>query len=71
LNKAPARLRALDFAEKNGYIRGIVKDIIHDSGRCVPVLLAVSLGRVCWSRVEGWWSGLGKIEGVAGRVLEG
>lgn len=35
LNKAPARLRALDFAEKNGYIRGIVKDIIHDSGRCV------------------------------------
>lgn len=33
LNKAPARLRPLDFAERNGYIRGIVKEIIHDSGR--------------------------------------
>jgi large subunit ribosomal protein L8e len=33
LNKNPARLRPLDFAERNGYIRGIVKEIIHDSGR--------------------------------------
>lgn len=32
-NKNPARLRVLDFAERNGYIRGIVKDIIHDAGR--------------------------------------
>lgn len=32
-NKNPARLRNLDFAEKNGYIRGVVKDIIHDAGR--------------------------------------
>jgi large subunit ribosomal protein L8e len=32
-NKNPARLRKLDFAEKNGYIRGVVKDIIHDAGR--------------------------------------
>jgi large subunit ribosomal protein L8e len=32
-NKSPARLRNLDFAERNGYIRGIVKDIIHDAGR--------------------------------------
>lgn len=39
LNKNPARLRPLDFAERNGYIRGIVKEIIHDSGRCVPILL--------------------------------
>lgn len=33
LNKNPARLRPLDFAERNGYVRGIVKEIIHDSGR--------------------------------------
>ena len=33
LNKAPAQLRPLDFAERNGYVRGIVKEIIHDSGR--------------------------------------
>jgi ribosomal protein L2 len=32
-NKNPARLRVLDFAERNGYIRGIVKEIIHDAGR--------------------------------------
>jgi ribosomal protein L2 len=37
LNKAPAQFRALDYAEKNGYIRGIVKEIIHDSGRYVPI----------------------------------
>ncbi|KAH8985824.1 60S ribosomal protein L2/L8 [Lactarius hatsudake] len=33
-NKAPAKFRALDYAERNGYIRGIVKEIIHDAGRC-------------------------------------
>ena len=32
-NKAPAKLRTLDYAERNGYIRGIVKEIIHDPGR--------------------------------------
>ena len=31
--KAPAQFRKLDFAERNGYIRGIVKEIIHDPGR--------------------------------------
>jgi hypothetical protein len=41
LNKNPARLRPLDFAEKNGYIRGIVKDIIHDSGRGAPLARVV------------------------------
>lgn len=30
-------MRALDFAERNGYIRGIVKDIIHDTGRGAPL----------------------------------
>ena len=37
LNKAPARLRPLDYAERNGYIRGIVKEIIQDAGRCVDM----------------------------------
>ncbi|KAJ7713253.1 translation protein SH3-like domain-containing protein [Mycena metata] len=37
LNKKPARLRAPDFAEGNGYIRGIVKEIIHDFGRGAPL----------------------------------
>ncbi len=39
--KNPARLRPLDFAERNGYIRGIVKDIIHDTGRGAPLATVV------------------------------
>jgi large subunit ribosomal protein L8e len=30
---APAKFRKLDYLEKNGYIRGIVKEIVHDPGR--------------------------------------
>ncbi|KAG7120779.1 60S ribosomal protein L2 like [Verticillium longisporum] len=37
LNKAPAKFRTLDYAERNGYLRGIVKEIIHDPGRGVPL----------------------------------
>jgi len=40
-NKNPARLRNLDFAERNGYIRGIVKEIIHDAGRGAPLARVV------------------------------
>jgi len=32
-----AKLRKLDFAERHGYIKGVVKDIIHDSGRGAPL----------------------------------
>lgn len=31
------KLRALDYAEKHGYIRGVVKDIMHDPGRGAPI----------------------------------
>lgn len=34
---APARLRSLDFAERNGYVRGLVKEIVHDPGRGAPL----------------------------------
>lgn len=30
---APAKLRPLDYAERNGYLRGVVKEIVHDPGR--------------------------------------
>uniref|UniRef100_A0A8B9RKH3 Large ribosomal subunit protein uL2 n=1 Tax=Astyanax mexicanus TaxID=7994 RepID=A0A8B9RKH3_ASTMX len=33
LRKGAAKLRHIDFAERHGYIKGIVKDIIHDPGR--------------------------------------
>jgi len=45
----------LDFAEKNGYIRGVVREIIHDSGRWVLFYLCAfegSLpGKMAW--IEG------------------
>ena len=35
--KGAAKLRRLDYAERHGYIRGVVKDIIHDPGRGAPL----------------------------------
>jgi len=35
--KGAAKLRALDFAERSGYIKGVVKEIIHDPGRGAPL----------------------------------
>eukprot|EP00768_Dysnectes_brevis_P005963 gnl/Dysnectes_brevis/451_a503_7998.p1 GENE.gnl/Dysnectes_brevis/451_a503_7998~~gnl/Dysnectes_brevis/451_a503_7998.p1 ORF type:complete len:252 (+),score=57.90 gnl/Dysnectes_brevis/451_a503_7998:33-788(+) len=32
-----AKLRQLDFGERHGYVRGVVKDIIHDKGRGAPL----------------------------------
>lgn len=37
--KGEARFRAPDFAERNGYVRGVVRDIVHDPGRGAPVAL--------------------------------
>src|SRR5271167_1985377 len=37
LNKAPAQFRTLDYAERHGYISGVVKEIIHDPGRGAPL----------------------------------
>merc|ERR1712166_1319652 len=34
---APAKFRTLDFAERQGYVKGVIKDIVHDSGRGVPL----------------------------------
>jgi len=37
--KGPAKLRAVDYAERQGYIRGVIKDIIHDPGRGAPLAI--------------------------------
>jgi len=37
--KGPALLRSVDFAERHGYLRGVVKDIIHDPGRGAPLAI--------------------------------
>ncbi|KAF5549220.1 60s ribosomal l2 [Fusarium phyllophilum] len=33
LNKAPAKFRNLDYAERHGYLRGVVREIVHDAGK--------------------------------------
>ncbi|EEB12259.1 60S ribosomal protein L8, putative [Pediculus humanus corporis] len=35
--KGAPKLRSFDFAERHGYIKGVVKDIIHDPGRGAPI----------------------------------
>jgi len=35
--KGAAKLRTLDFAERHGFIKGIVREIIHDPGRGAPL----------------------------------
>ena len=38
---APAKLRKLDYIEREGYIKGVVKEIIHDPGRGAPLAKVV------------------------------
>ena len=35
--KGAVKLRHYDYAERHGYIRGIIKEIIHDPGRGAPL----------------------------------
>merc|ERR1712224_779044 len=35
--KGAAKLRSMDFAEREGYVKGLVKEIIHDPGRGAPL----------------------------------
>ncbi|KAJ8891719.1 hypothetical protein PR048_004248 [Dryococelus australis] len=37
--KGAPKLRSLDYAERRGYIKGVVKDIIHDPGRGAPLAI--------------------------------
>ncbi|XP_028406899.1 60S ribosomal protein L8-like [Dendronephthya gigantea] len=39
--KGAAKLRVLDYAERHGYIKGVIKDIIHDPGRGAPLAVVV------------------------------
>lgn len=39
--KGAAKLRVTDFAERKGYVRGVVKEIIHDPGRGAPLARVV------------------------------
>jgi len=35
--KGSTKLRVLDYSERNGYVRGVIKEIIHDPGRGAPM----------------------------------
>lgn len=39
--KGAAKLRALDYAERHGYIKGVVKEVLHDPGRGAPLARVV------------------------------
>jgi large subunit ribosomal protein L8e len=39
--KGAAQLRIHDYAERHGYVKGVVKDIIHDPGRGAPLARVV------------------------------
>jgi len=39
--KGAAKLRAVDYAERHGYIRGVVREIVHDPGRGAPLAMIV------------------------------
>lgn len=39
--KGAARLRAFDYSERHGYIKGVIRDIIHDPGRGAPLARVV------------------------------
>ena len=38
---ARPQYRALDFSEREGYIKGVVKSIVHDAGRPAPLAKVV------------------------------
>lgn len=35
--KGAAKIRKLDAAERNGYIKGVVTEVLHDPGRGAPL----------------------------------
>lgn len=37
--KGPAKLRPVDYSERHGYLKGVVKNIIHDPGRGAPLAI--------------------------------
>ena len=49
LRKGVPQFRALDYSERNGYVKGVVREIIHDSGRGAP-LARVTFRNPYWRR---------------------
>mmetsp|Transcript_58064 Transcript_58064/g.135258 ORF Transcript_58064/g.135258 Transcript_58064/m.135258 type:complete len:255 (-) Transcript_58064:70-834(-) len=64
LRKGAVKLRAMDYAERWGYIKGLVKEIMHEPGRGAPLAKVVfhdpykyRLKKELWVAVEGLHTG--------------
>ena len=62
--KGACGLRTNTYAERNGYVRGVVKDIIHDPGRGAPIAKVqfnnayhFKKDNVQWTATEGTYTG--------------
>jgi large subunit ribosomal protein L8e len=62
--KGPSALRALDYGERVGYLRGVVTDLIHDPARGAPIAKLVfnnpyryKKDHVQWVATEGMYTG--------------
>jgi large subunit ribosomal protein L8e len=62
--KGAAKLRVLDYAEKHGYVKGLVKEVLHDPGRGAPLAKIVfrnaykyKLNKELLVAVEGMYTG--------------
>jgi large subunit ribosomal protein L8e len=76
--KGAARLRVLDYAERHGYVKGLVKDIIHDPGRGAPLAKVVfrdqyryKLNKELMVAVEGIFAGQFVYVGKAAQLAVG
>ena len=54
--KGACGLRACDYAERNGYVRGVVKDIIHDPGRGAPIAKVQFNNRYHYKKTNTQWT---------------
>merc|ERR1712063_139335 len=62
--QGPAKHRAVDYAERHGYIKGVVKEIVHDPGRGAPLAkvsfrhpVKYKLQKELFVAVEGMYTG--------------
>ena len=61
---APTKFRVYDFAERNGYVKGVVKELRHEAGRGAPLATVVfkdpynfKLDKQTMVAVEGMYTG--------------
>jgi len=62
--KGSCSLRPLDYAERNGYVRGVVRELIHDPGRGAPIArldfrnaYKFKKDKAQWTATEGTYTG--------------